>query len=57
MGMKAPARGYTEINDETEITLIGESISGTFSPCLKAPIAKGYVEIGKHKAGTEAMML
>jgi len=56
MGMKAPARGHTEIYDETGITLIGEITSGTFSPCLKAPIAMGYVETGNHKAGTEVML-
>lgn len=56
MGMKAPARGHTEIYDVTGETLIGEITSGTFSPCLKAPIAMGYVETGKHKAGTEVML-
>eukprot|EP01083_Nonionella_stella_P136772 416352_1 len=56
MGMKAPARGHTEIYDATGENLIGEITSGTFSPCLKAPIAMGYVETGNHKAGTEVML-
>jgi aminomethyltransferase len=37
-GMKAPARDHTEIFDATGETKIGEITSGTFSPCLEAPI-------------------
>jgi len=43
MGMKAPAREHAEIYDVSGETLIGEVTSGTFSPCLKVPIAMGYV--------------
>lgn len=55
-GMKAPARDHTEIYDSTGENLIGEVTSGTFSPCLKAPIAMGYVETKQAKAGTEIML-
>jgi len=56
MGMKAPAREHTEIYDATGEKMIGEITSGTYSPCLKRPIAMGYVETGMHKAGTEVML-
>lgn len=55
-GMKAPARGHTEIYDASGENLIGEVTSGTFSPCLKAPVAMGYVATGSHKVGTEVML-
>jgi len=55
-GMKAPAREHTEIYDATGETLIGEVTSGTFSPCLKKPIAMGYVDTPSAKAGTEVML-
>lgn len=55
-GMKAPARQHAEVYDATGETLIGEITSGTFSPCLKAPIAMGYVETKSAKAGTEVMV-
>jgi aminomethyltransferase len=55
-GMKAPARDHTEIYDATGETLIGEISSGTFSPCLKAPIAMGYVSPPNAKIGTEVMI-
>lgn len=56
MGMKAPAREHAEIYDATGENLIGEITSGTFSPCLKKPIAMGYVSTGNHKNGTEVMV-
>eukprot|EP00525_Craspedostauros_australis_P006907 CAMPEP_0198109658 /NCGR_PEP_ID=MMETSP1442-20131203/1717_1 /TAXON_ID= /ORGANISM="Craspedostauros australis, Strain CCMP3328" /LENGTH=417 /DNA_ID=CAMNT_0043765419 /DNA_START=25 /DNA_END=1278 /DNA_ORIENTATION=+ len=55
-GMKAPARDHTEIYDATGENLIGEITSGTYSPCLKAPIAMGYVSSANAKAGTEVML-
>ncbi len=55
-GMKAPAREHAEIYDATGETLIGEVTSGTFSPCLKAPIAMGYVATAHSKEGTEIML-
>jgi len=55
-GMKAPAREHTEIFDATGEKKIGEVTSGTFSPCLKAPIAMGYVETPSAKVGTEVML-
>jgi len=56
IGMKAPARDHTEIYDATGENLIGEITSGTFSPCLKVPIAMGYVETGNNKNGTDVML-
>mmetsp|Transcript_26453 Transcript_26453/g.40990 ORF Transcript_26453/g.40990 Transcript_26453/m.40990 type:complete len:410 (+) Transcript_26453:88-1317(+) len=53
MGMKAPARAHAEVFDETGETKIGEITSGTFSPCLKKPIAMGYVETAHAKVGTK----
>lgn len=55
-GMKAPAREHTEIYDATGETLIGEVSSGTYSPCLKAPIAMGYVSAQNAKVGTEVTL-
>lgn len=55
-GMKAPARGHTEIYDASGENKIGEVTSGTFSPTLKAPIAMGYVETPSAKAGTQVML-
>ena len=55
-GMKAPAREHTEIYDATGETLIGEVTSGTYSPCLKAPIAMGYVATGHNKNGTDILL-
>lgn len=55
-GMKAPAREHTEIYDATGENLIGEVTSGTFSPCLKKPIAMGYVATAHAKADTEVML-
>ncbi|CAB9504436.1 Aminomethyltransferase, mitochondrial [Seminavis robusta] len=56
MGMKAPARGHAELYDETGETQIGEITSGTFSPCLKKPIAMGYVDAAYQKAGTNVQV-
>lgn len=53
IGMKAPAREHTEIYDASGETKIGEVTSGTFSPCLKKPIAMGYIETAHAKPGTE----
>ena len=52
-GMKAPARAHTEIFDENGEEKIGEVTSGTFSPCLKKPIAMGYVDSKYFKVGTK----
>ena len=56
IGMKAPAREHTEIFDATGETLIGEVTSGTFSPCLKAPIAMGYVSSSSADIDTAVML-
>jgi aminomethyltransferase len=55
-GMKAPAREHVEIYDAAGTTLIGNVTSGTFSPCLKKPIAMGYVSTGSAKVGTPIML-
>mmetsp|Transcript_18593 Transcript_18593/g.46059 ORF Transcript_18593/g.46059 Transcript_18593/m.46059 type:complete len:413 (+) Transcript_18593:69-1307(+) len=55
-GMKAPAREHAEIYDATGETKIGEVSSGTYSPCLKAPIAMGYVSAPNAKVGTEVQL-
>jgi len=56
IGMKAPARDHTEIYDADGENIIGEVTSGTFSPCLKAPIAMGYVDTGNSKNGMDIML-
>ena len=53
IGMKAPAREGAEIYDATGETQIGVVTSGCPSPCLKVPIAMGYVETQSSKKGTE----
>lgn len=55
-GMKAPAREKTEVYDVSGSTKIGTVTSGTFSPCLKKPIAMAYVETEHSKVGTEVML-
>lgn len=51
-GMKAPAREGTEVYDASGEHLIGKVTSGSFSPCLKKPIAMGYVEAAHSKVET-----
>ena len=53
MGMKAPAREHAEIYNAEGDTLIGTVTSGTYSPCLKKPIAMGFVETAHSKVDTE----
>ncbi|CBJ48669.1 Aminomethyltransferase [Ectocarpus siliculosus] len=55
-GMRAPARDGTEIFDAEGKTKIGTITSGTFSPCLKKPVAMGYVETAHAKNGTDVML-
>jgi aminomethyltransferase len=54
-GMKAPARQHAEVFD-MEGNSIGEVTSGTFSPCLKAPIAMGYLATEHTKNGTNVQV-
>lgn len=35
---------------------VGQITSGTFSPCLKKPVAMGYVETAHAKNGTDVML-
>lgn len=53
MGMKAPAREGAEIVDTETDEPIGVVTSGTFSPCLKKPIAMGYVSSAYAKEETD----
>lgn len=42
-GMKAPARGHTEIFGPDGVTKIGEVTSGGFGPTFSKPVAMGLV--------------
>lgn len=55
-GMKAPARGSTEIFAADGSTKIGEVTSGGFGPTLKKPMAMGFVATNQAKEGTEVML-
>lgn len=52
MGMKAPAREGAELTTADGSKVIGRITSGTFSPCLKKPVAMGYVDSELSKEGT-----
>ena len=51
--MKAPARQGAKIMSADGSEEIGIVTSGTFSPCLKKPVAMGYINVPHHKNGTE----
>ncbi|HEY0421529.1 MAG TPA: glycine cleavage system aminomethyltransferase GcvT [Acetobacteraceae bacterium] len=55
-GGRAPARGHTEITDDSG-TRIGEVTSGGFGPTLNAPCAIGYVARGQAAEGTALSLL
>lgn len=55
-GMKAPARGSTEIFSADGSSKIGEVTSGGFGPTLKKPMAMGYVATAHAKEGTEVLL-
>ena len=44
-GMKAPARGHTEIFTLDGLKKIGEITSGGFGPTYGKPLAMGYVKL------------
>jgi aminomethyltransferase len=52
-GMKAPARGHTEIFDAEGKKKIGEITSGGFGPTYGKALAMGYVETASSEAGTK----
>ncbi|OMP88117.1 putative aminomethyltransferase, mitochondrial [Diplodia seriata] len=52
----APAREGADIIDETGAS-IGKITSGCPSPTLKKNIAMGYIKDGKHKSGTEVIVV
>jgi aminomethyltransferase len=47
---------HMEIYDATSENLIREVMLGAFSPCLKAPIAMGYVSTPNVKVGTKIVL-
>lgn len=55
-GMKAPARGHTEIYSADGATKIGEITSGGFGPTFGKPLAMGYIETASSKEGTPVML-
>ena len=55
-GMKAPARQGAKIMSADGTEEIGTITSGTFSPCLKKPVAMGYINVPHHKSGTDIMI-
>lgn len=52
-GAKIYTKGKDNSTKPEDATLIGALTSGTFSPCLKAPIGMGYVTPEFTKEGTE----
>lgn len=56
-GMKAPARGHTEIFDKEGKTKIGEVTSGGFGPTFQKPLAMGYVSIEHANEDTDVSLL
>lgn len=50
-GAKIFTRAADGSADPARATRVGVVTSGTFSPCLKAPIAMGYVETARSKEG------
>ena len=54
--MKAPARQGAKIMSADGTEEIGTITSGTFSPCLKKPVAMGYINVPHHKSGTDIMI-
>mmetsp|Transcript_29770 Transcript_29770/g.49798 ORF Transcript_29770/g.49798 Transcript_29770/m.49798 type:complete len:410 (-) Transcript_29770:196-1425(-) len=55
-GMKAPARGHTEIFSADGGEKIGEVTSGGFGPTFGAPVAMGYVATAHAKDGTDVQL-
>jgi len=56
-GMKAPARGDTEIYSADGARKIGRISSGGFSPSTQKPVAMGYVDIDSSQDGTAVQLL
>jgi aminomethyltransferase len=55
-GMKAPARGHTEIFDKEGKKSIGVITSGGFGPTFQKPLAMGYVTTEHANEDTEVML-
>ena len=56
-GMKAPARGHTEIYDKEGKVKIGEVTSGGFGPTFQKPLAMGYVTTEHANEDTDVSLL
>eukprot|EP01035_Chromulina_nebulosa_P019463 gene19463-25345_t len=56
-GMKAPARGHTEVYTSDGITKIGEITSGGFGPSYQGPVAIGYINTEYSKDNTDISLL
>lgn len=55
-GMKAPARGHTEIYSADGSKKMGEITSGGFGPTYGKALAMGYVETASTVVGTKVMV-
>lgn len=55
-GMKAPARGHTEIFAKDGVTKIGEVTSGGFGPSYQKALAMGYVATEHSAEDTEVLL-
>lgn len=55
-GMKAPARGHTEIFAADGTTKIGEITSGGFGPSFQKPLAMGYVQVDHAAENTDVQL-
>lgn len=55
-GMRAPARGHTEIFAADGVTRIGEVTSGGFGPTYGKPLAMGFVNVSHEKEGSEVLL-
>lgn len=56
-GMKAPARGHTEIYTADGVTKVGEVTSGGFGPSYGKPVAIGYVSTAHAAENTKLAVM
>lgn len=55
-GMKAPARGHTEVFSADGSKKIGEITSGGFGPTFQKPLAMGYVSVDHSAEGADVQL-
>lgn len=55
-GMKAPARGHTEVFSADGKDKIGEITSGGFGPTYQKPLAMGYLHVDHTAEGTDVQL-